>query len=171
MQLNIHPLFVHFPVAFFTVYSIAELLRFKFLARRPEFFYVKAVLVLVGFGGALLAIITGIMAKQLWAAKPIQLQTHENFAIATTIVFGFLALGYLVAWFERSARCTAWLRGHGLGRFLLALKHLLIETPLAPFLALVGLVLVFITGALGGSMVFGTDADPFARFVYHLLIK
>jgi uncharacterized membrane protein len=171
MQLNIHPLFVHFPVAFFTVYSLAELLRFKSLLRRAEFFYVKTVLVLVGFGSALLAIITGLVAKQLWAVKPIQLQTHENFGIATTIVFGFLAFGYLVAWLEQSARCAAWLRGNAFGKFLLTLKHLLIETPLAPFLALVGLVLVFITGALGGSMVFGTDADPFARFVYHLLIK
>ena len=118
-----------------------------------------------------MAIITGVMAKETWVVKPVQLNTHKGFAIATTFTFGLLAFGYLVAWLERHPAYGAWLRDRSFGRLLLALKHWLNETPLTPLLALIGLVLVFITGALGGSMVFGTDADPFAKFVYHLLIK
>ena len=170
--MNIHPVFVHFPIAFFTIYSLAEFLRFKKLTTWTEFFYVKAVLVLVGFGGACLAIITGLMAKLTFppGSQPPQLNTHEGFAITTTVIFGFLAGAYAVAWLER-AGLTARLQASGLGRFILALKHWLIESPLTPLLALAGLVCVFVTGALGGSMVYGPNGDPFIGFVYHLLIK
>ncbi|MFA4887422.1 MAG: hypothetical protein WC595_04365, partial [Candidatus Nanoarchaeia archaeon] len=36
-------------------------------------------------------------------------------------------------------------------------------------LSLIGLMLITITGALGGSIVYGTDTDPVVKLIYKIL--
>lgn len=170
MDLDIHPLFVHFPIAFLSIYAIAELLRFKKLTMRPELFYIKAVLLFVGVGGALLALATGALTASGFTTRPPQLIVHASLGLMTTVTFSLLAVGYIIAWLERGG-CANWLNNNSFGRFLLGLKYWLNETPLTLFLAVIGLALVFITGALGGSMVYGPEGDPFIKFIYTLLVR
>ncbi|MEK7110290.1 MAG: hypothetical protein AAB759_00205 [Patescibacteria group bacterium] len=39
--MNIHPAFVHFPIALLTIYAVLELARFRFFTARPYWFHLK----------------------------------------------------------------------------------------------------------------------------------
>lgn len=164
--MNIHPIFVHFPIAFFTLYAIAELIRFKVFTKQSYWFYIKAFLVTIGvFFALFLTIPTGkIAAGIVTNGNPDKLiNTHALFAITTTIIFTIAAFGYGLEWLKRTNKT--------LPAFLLKLQVFITETPAIIVIAFVGLICVSITGALGGSIVYGPESEPFSSFVYHLLVN
>lgn len=63
--MNIHPLFVHFPIALLTVYAVAELLRFKRLTSQVWWWNVKTLLLGVGLLGGFATLQTGEIAEEL----------------------------------------------------------------------------------------------------------
>ena len=173
--MNLHVIVVHYPIAFLTVYALFELLRFRRLLNQPFWFYVKAVLVILGSLGAGAALITGKMAKELFSGvsslEPV-VSLHEKFAQTTTIIFAVLAVSYLVIWLNRENFSSIFSPDTVLAKiwnFLGKLAHVLVETKLAILLALAGLICVTLTGGLGGAMAFGPDADPFFKPIYNLL--
>ncbi len=173
MPLNIHPMFVHFPIAFLTVYGGLELLRFKKILSQPWWFYVKMSFVVFGFLGALLALQTGGLIEDEFERSSLGplMETHASFATATTVVFGILAGLYLLTWFKLVSDSQAWLKKNGIRQLwqLLITTHQVFYKPW--FLissAFAGLVLITITGALGGALVHGPEVDPVVSAIYHL---
>jgi hypothetical protein len=171
--MNFHPIIVHFPVALLSVYSVLELVRFKKVLEQTYWFYIKALFVIFGSLGTVAALLTGDIAAEAIrhdaTLRPV-VSMHENFADITTIIFGVLAVCYLISWVQRSGILhfevgSVWEK---LWNLLLKIKHLVIETPLVIPLALAGLISVTITGSLGGFMVYGENLDPMIKFVYHL---
>ncbi|MDR3642390.1 MAG: hypothetical protein P4L74_02055 [Candidatus Doudnabacteria bacterium] len=108
--MNLHPVFVHFPIALLTIYALMELVRFKKIMAQPYWFYLKAVFLMVGGLGALAATYTGDMARSavrqgdfvpaIANFKQV-LSTHENFAHLSVAIFGLLAAAYLFAWINK----------------------------------------------------------------------
>jgi hypothetical protein len=47
--------------------------------------------------------------------------------------------------------------------------HFIVETPFVILMAVLGLICITITGGLGGTMVYGTQADPFFGIIYKLM--
>ena len=179
-DMNLHPIFVHFPVALLTVYALMELVRFKKVTNQPYWFYLKAVFLMIGGLGALAALYTGDMAKASVRAGDFHaaisnfnqvVNMHENFADYTVAIFGILAACYLFLWMERLnfSLLMKKIKLFPVWKFLLALAHFFVETRFVIFMALAGLVCVTITGGLGGVMVYGVNADPFFGVVYHML--
>ncbi len=175
--MNIHPVVVHFPVALLTIYALMELIRFNKVKSQPYWFYVKALFLMIGGLGALAARQTGE-----WAAEGVDrssdtagiLNMHENFANATTLIFGTLAVGYLIIWLNRENIFKFFNNNQTLIKiwnFILPIAKVLIETKLVILLAFAGLACVTITGGLGGIMVYGPDADPFFGFIYKLIFQ
>lgn len=174
--MNIHPFFVHFPIALLAVYSLLELGTYFFssVRRQAWVFPVKAFLLFAGVLAALVALATGGIAEDLieGTTRSYILEVHSPFAGATTLLYVILAAAYLVrifdmkGWGARIAsmnRVFAWswnikrrFWNFFLGSWLL---------PLFAFLALIGIT---ITGALGAAIVYGPDIDPAVSFVYHL---
>lgn len=169
--MNLHPIFVHFPVAFFSIYAIAECLRFGFLMRQPYWFYVKAVLVIVGSASSAVTILTGLFFSEATTNKqafePLVSQ-HEFFAFTTAIIFFIIALAYAVAWVNKDSANLARAKFF---RFLTPFSNFVLLPSCSIFLAILGLVCVTITGGIGGIMAFGPDADPFFGFVYRMFFK
>jgi hypothetical protein len=178
--MNLHPLFVHFPVALLTIYAIMELVRFKKILSVPYWFYLKGVFLMMGGLGALAALYTGDMAKAavrqgnftVAIANFSQVvRMHENFADLSVAIFGLLAAGYLFLWMQRE-NFSSFAEKIGLGglwKVLLRLAHIFVETRLVIFMALAGLICITITGGLGGVMVYGPAADPFFGVIYRLM--
>lgn len=164
--MNIHPIFVHFPIALFTLFSILELLRFRL--KQPYWFYVKAVLVISGFLSAVATIFTGLVAAESLRGSSLEdvVAVHASFAISATFIFMILAWAYFVAWVNSVKRIqnNNWL-------FFTKIQKFLIETNFAYILTILGLIAITVTGALGGSMVYGPEVDPFVSFVYHLFFR
>jgi uncharacterized membrane protein len=172
MHDNIHPLLVHFPIAFLGLYAILEIFRFKILTRQTWWFYVKAVLVIAGAASGGPTILAGLYIKaQLQGGNldPLIL-VHETFAICTIALAGLIALSYLAAWINRDfapKSPSAFWQGE-LWRAVSAAQRCLIGGSQAAVLALFILAGISITGALGGVIVYGPNFEPFAAFVYRL---
>lgn len=166
--LNIHPIFVHFPIALLTVYAALEIVRVPILTRQHWYFYTKAVLLILGLLGGCAALLTGQMAEQGFAGTPTMalVHLHETYAQAALWVYGVLTVLYLIEWIRRSSAAA-----FSVLRSVLRMEEILFRTWVLIPGSLIGLILITITGALGGALVYGSDADPIVSLVYHLLYK
>jgi hypothetical protein len=182
--MNLHPVFVHFPIALLTIYAFMELVRFKKLMAQAYWFYIKAIFLMIGGLGALAAFYTGDMAKSAVRNGDFVVSVtnfrqvvsmHQNFAALSVAIFGILATGYLILWLQRDVLLPLFSKeGDGRSSYkfwqaLVKVAHAFVETKFVIFLALAGLICITITGGLGGIMVYGASADPFFGMVYKIL--
>jgi len=185
--MNIHPLIIHFPIALLTVYAICELIWSRRLAISPSWIKLKGFLVIVGTLAATAAYITGDWAQDALRQQspdpatfaPLHnlIEVHSQFATFSLIVFWFLAVAYIIKLLRIAAPHAAATLAAGEGwktyafRFVARFQRVVIDTPFVYLFAIGGLLLIMVTGALGGSLVYGPDVDPFVTFVYKWLIK
>lgn len=147
--MDIHPLIVHFPIALLTLYAVFECIRFNKVLEKPYWFYIKAVLVIVGELLILLTLMTAPEEGEKWIVE-----IHQVFAGTTVLVFGLVALSYLIRWLKMEGKFN--------------------RAPTLPnrsliVLAVIGLVCITITGGLGGAIVYGTEFDPLMAPIFKLL--
>ncbi|MES2213932.1 MAG: DUF2231 domain-containing protein [Patescibacteria group bacterium] len=146
--MNIHPIIVHFPVALLSLYAVLELVRFRKVMEKPYWFYIKGALVIFGSLGSLAAYATGPEGKP----APRILEMHATFATATLFIFAVIAFSYLFQWCKPN-------------KYSAFIHRSYIIIPLA----VIGLICVTVTGALGGAMVYGTHFDPFMAPIFKIL--
>lgn len=165
--MNIHPLVVHFPIALLLVYSVITLLPIKRWLPRVAWDDVATVLLLCGFAGAFVSLQTGELAADLTRPDRNLLEAHEFFANATSWMYGLLIAGKALVFIQTrsffSKVPTFFQKG------ITSLGTLLTNRTVVILLALFGLLALFLTGALGGIMVYGTTADPLAPFILKVL--
>jgi hypothetical protein len=159
------------------VYSVFEIGAYFLpaLRRQTWAFPVKAFLLFVGVLGAFAALVTGGIAEESFEAvnpKYTIILVHVPFAVATTILYLILASAYLVRLFDRNGwgnrmvgMSNAFMRIWNVKKYV---AYLILDTWFLPVLALLALIGMTVTGALGAAIVYGPDADPFVSFVYHL---
>lgn len=149
--MDIHPLVIHYPLAFLTTYAVFELLRFKRILGLPHWFYIKAAFVVVGELGAIATLVAAYFSPDL-ALESALSKMYINFMLITAAIFGVVVLSYLYEWF----RPNKW------SLFFLQPK---IIVPLA----FAGLFFVIVAGGLFGATIYGTHFDPFLAPVFRLL--
>lgn len=164
---NVHPLLVHFPVALLTVYALLECARWKRIMTLPYTFYVKATFVIIGTVASYAAYVSGewIGEEFMQGSLTPLVQRHAFFAMLTALLYTIIALAYLFAWLKRAdvlAFPAVQRVGYAADRFMVSGWSVLT--------ALIGLILVTITGALGGAIVYGPDIDPVVRIIYTFVI-
>ncbi|MDB5194354.1 MAG: hypothetical protein JWN50_368 [Parcubacteria group bacterium] len=145
--MDLHPIFVHFPVALLTIYAVLECIRFRKVLEKPYWFYVKAMFVIFGSLGSVAAYITG---PDVHGAPLVSM--HQTFATITLIIFAIIGITYLLEWWKPS-------------RYSLFVMRPYIIIPLA----ILGLIAVTVTGGLGGAIVYGTHFDPFMAPIFKIL--
>ncbi|MDD2657046.1 MAG: hypothetical protein PHD04_00055 [Candidatus Pacebacteria bacterium] len=173
--MNIHPLFVHFPIGLLVVYSIFEIGAYfsPALRRQSWLFPVKAFLLFIGVLAAFAALITGGIAEELveGTGRAYILEMHSPIAGITTVLYLILAAAYLIRVFDVkgwgnyvAGVASPFIRVWSFKKYV---AHLVLDTWFLPVLALLALIGMTITGALGAAIVYGPDADPFVSLVYH----
>lgn len=167
MTYNIHPLFVHFPIALLFVFSLIKILPVQKLFSKIAWADVARVFLIIGFIGALLANSTGEIAEHLTRPNRALVHMHENFASITIFVYGVLLFGEFLGMFLKQQSFFA-VRPKLL-LVLTKVSSLLSNPVLVVSFSLFGLVALVITGILGGVMVYGTSADPLAPLILNLL--
>lgn len=167
MQYNIHPIFVHFPIAFLMLYSLIKILPLQKWISSISLKVVERILLTAGILGGLLALQTGEIAEHLTNPNHDILEMHEFFASSSVRVYGVILLGELMVIFgsfvNSKIQNKTVLDIYGTLVTLLTNKYLVI------ILAVVGVVAIALTGLLGGVMVYGTSADPLAEPILSLL--
>ncbi len=175
MNYNLHPIFVHFPIAFFLLYSLLRLLPWPKKLPTVDWHLPRIIILIVGLLGAWLANVTGEIASDLVRPDHALVEMHESFAGASVNLYVVLLILELIIfippqWINskagRSFQSFFYYKEFNL---LPKLQKLLSYPWLFRLLALVGAVLIAITGLLGGVMVYGVSADPLAAPMLKLL--
>ncbi|MDB4984555.1 MAG: hypothetical protein JWM20_734 [Patescibacteria group bacterium] len=173
--MNVHPVFVHFPIALLTLYSIMELLQVPKFNRSNAWQNIKSAFLIIGTLGSFAAFYTGGIAENSIGATKL-IETHSTFALITIIFFAFLSVIYLIrivhtaksienmrAWFVQTKYISSvWKILTIVSNWILAQEWLLV------ILGVAALALISVTGALGGAVAYGPNTDPFVSFFYHL---
>lgn len=165
--MNVHPIFVHFPIALLTLYALIELARFPVLERIQSLQNTKHFLLFAGTVAALPTLLAGKLAQ--WSLDVPSgshtaevIRTHSYFALSTAITFSILSLAYgSKLYLDHHPQTT--------NKLILILAGLIRLQPLVLTLAFIGVVLIFITGTLGGTIVYGPDLDPITHFVNRVI--
>lgn len=129
----LHPMVVHFPIALLSTAILFQVL--EALLKRDFFREAALWLLSLGMLGAVVAIVTGILQEEAVEAAGVPehaIERHETAAFATVAVFAVL-------WTMRRFRGRRWVPTH---------------PAIASVLALAGLILLGVTGYLGGSLVY-----------------
>ena len=166
-----HPMIVHFPIALLTVYALLEIIPIKKIHANASWVIAKRVLLFVGTLGVFVALQSGEERGGENLEPGTVLAYHSLFATITTWIFGLLASGQLVltisAWVTRLVTKREWL--YVIWKIIERIARILTLRALVIIASLAGLVTLTITGALGGGMVFGSQADPVVAFVFKML--
>lgn len=175
--MNIHPIFVHFPIALFTVYAILEIVRIKKIQQSAWIAPTKTVLLTFGIVFAQLSLMTGEAAEHLIAGASQSLRAliemHATFAALSTWIFAVAAFAYLAEYVLMSPWfTTVFARWGNVGamvtKVLAWYSGRLMKSWLRIVCAVVGLITITVAGALGGAIVYGPDVDPVVSFIYSL---
>lgn len=168
--LNLHPIFVHFPVALLTLYALVLLVYIP----RPSIVRLKSIvrpfLAITGALGSIASYLSGEAIEDLF--KPFAgelLALHANFALGVVVFFCLMALLELFVFLG-----SEWVMEAIRQRFstkTMSLFKAWLEGPVSIFFGLVGFVLIMTTGALGGAIAYGRDFDPFTKWLTGLLLK
>jgi hypothetical protein len=166
MQYNIHPLFVHFPIALLFLYSVIKIIPFKKWFPDSDFKVVEMVLLLFGFLGACMALFTGETAEHIVQPARDLVEMHSFFANISTYIYGTLLVGELSSLVNKNLSETS---QSFIRKISLFLEKVLCNKYFSILLSILGLICISTAGLLGGVMVYGLTADPVAPFVLHLL--
>ena len=139
--MNIHPIVIHFPIAFLTVYAIFELIRFQKVIDKPYWFNVKKILIIVGWISSIVGALTGLLTTNWTIQGPRIFVMHEIFAL-TTIALSTIATIFYIK--------------NKQSKILILIAALI-------------LISITTTGGLGAAMVRGTNFDPLMAPVFKLL--
>jgi uncharacterized membrane protein len=156
---NFHLILVHFPIALLTVYGILEIIPLRRFREWMPAFYIKGSLAIIGTITAYAALGSGgLIEDQFRSARNI-VEAHSNMATLATGIFTLIAIVYLIAWLGRVRNYFPQLANRA---------ENLLRSPILPMAALLGLIAITLTGALGGAIAFGPSADPWTPYVLKL---
>lgn len=174
-MINIHPIFVHFPIALFTIYALFEIIRIKRFEQTDTITYIKSAFLIIGSISSMLAVQTGELVGETMEDGPLGrlLETHAFFAVGSSYIFGALAIVYLIWLIEKTQSFTKYTSsgvGQSIWNLLLKIKAIFWKKGILILLAIVGLFFITVTGSLGGALVYGPDVDPVVKFFYTIFV-
>ena len=151
---HIHPAIVHFPIALLTVAPLLVLVGLLWPSQRRGVHASALILLVIGFGGLILALLSGDAVERYARATPALLagvRDHELLAQKTTLIFGLLGAAFGVLWALPLLRKRELSRNLEQGLLVLWL-----------LLSLGGVLVLGLTGHAGGHLVHDlhTHAGP-----------
>ncbi len=166
--MNIHPIFVHFPIALLSIYAFFEVVRIKSWQQSAWIKPVKTILVSIGVIFAYISLSTGETAEHLLSDDRLLalVEKHSFFASATTYLFLVPALAYCFGLILSSSFATK--IPVVITRLMTWYSTKIAIAPVRIACAILGTIAVLIVGALGGAIVYGPATDPIVWFVYNL---
>ncbi len=168
MNYNIHPIVVHFPIVLLCIYSLIKIIPVKKWFPRVAWGDIELLVLLFGVLGAFAALSTGETAEHLTRPNRQLVSVHSNAATMATFLYAVLLVGELTA-MVNTHYASLFANYPFVKRFLLIVDRILAKRMIAMLIAFAALAAITLTGLLGGVLVYGTSADPFAAMILKLL--
>lgn len=166
MSFDLHPIIVHFPIALLFLYSLIKILPLERFVPQFNWRHIRQAFLVFGFLGAAASLMTGEIAESLSRPNHQVVEMHSTFAALATWLYGILLVSeFIVTVNEFLAKKNV----SALLKITTPIAKILSPKSLNIILAIVALVAIFVTGLLGGVMVYGTSADPLAPMVLKIL--
>lgn len=168
--MDLHPLFIHFPIGLLTLYSFLEVIRY--FASGTRWTHTRTILVITGVLGAFVSLATGENAERLLRKPELHsvLEMHSLLANATTWTYAVLAAAYLLLWLQEATIL------HSLPQIFrkplsiaMSIATTLAGPHVAPILAVLCFLGLLMVGSLGAILVYGQDFDPITSFIYRIM--
>lgn len=140
-----------------------EVLRFQRLASNQTYGVIKVFLLILGTLGLYAALASGDTTSEIMKPPGDIVSAHESAASLTTFVFSLLSLVYLSKLLETY---KGW-KVEVISRY----RDIIFLPTTILVLAVAGFFFLLSTGALGGFMVYGTNADSVTKFLANFWIK
>lgn len=171
---ELHPALVHLPIGILSLYTLCEFFRFGSFFRSDAWKKSKAIMVIFGVVGGIAAFTAGDALGETYRSS-LLIERHETFALATLWTYGILAASYAIVFLTAYEPLMKKVGTQGLlattvvwfKKIALGIQKPYVVLPLAA-LAFIWLT---ITGALGGAIVRGPEADPLAKIIYMLFVR
>jgi hypothetical protein len=160
--MNIHPIFVHFPIALLLVWSLLQFKKLEVWLPKISWKSVRDILLVVGFAGALAALLTGDIASEI-VGETALIETHSTFAIITTVLYGLFVVELMIKLVR-----PVWKMPALLEKFTALYIKSIEASWLRALLVIAAILGLIVTGLLGGAIVFGTSADPLSGPILRL---
>lgn len=167
MTYNIHPIFVHFPVALLSIYSLVKILPLKKWFPLISWKHIEVLLLIIGVAGSFMALATGEIAERLIDGNRQIIEAHSMFAKIATFIYILLLSGEILPFLLPVI--SSKFNFPRITNFLVSIRGILTNNVFSITLAFLGLIAISITGLLGAVIVYGVSADPIAGFVLQLL--
>lgn len=167
MIYNLHPIFVHFPIALLFIYSVIKILPLQKWFPTVAWKHIEQVLLFFGVLGAFAALWTGETAEHLTRPNRNLVENHSLFATIATWTYSLLLIGEILS--ISMTWIVLKIKSEKILKVLAYIKRILINTIISRVLAIIGLIAISIAGLLGGVMVYGTSSDPLAGIVLKIL--
>jgi uncharacterized membrane protein len=167
--MDVHPIFVHFPIALLVFYSALEIFRLPAITRQQWWLPAKALMLLGGVIGGIFALGSGGIAAEAYekTSTAALVDLHGTFAFLTIVVYGLLTIATLIRWRSMTKQPSPDV-SRGSWNKIVRVERTIFSPPVLIIGATIGLLLVTIVGALGGAIVYGPQVDPVVSVVYHL---
>ncbi|MES2215891.1 MAG: DUF2231 domain-containing protein [Patescibacteria group bacterium] len=166
MTYNLHPIFVHFPIALLVLYSVVKILPLKTWFPKVSWRHIERALLFFGVLGAFAALATGETAEHLIRPNHQLVEAHSTFAAAATWLYVALLLGELAAFINARMYLNKY---QFVSKLSLFVEKVICNPIFSRIVALAALVTLSIAGLLGGVMAFGVTADPMSSIVLQWL--
>lgn len=167
MTYNIHPIFVHFPIAFLFLYSIIKIIPLETWFPNISWKQIERILLFFGVLGALASLVTGDIARHIIQPSRQLVGAHSTFAYLSTWIYGILLFSEIISIIK--SKYDQVIRTKEIQTLLTFIDNVLSNVIISRLLALLGLISISVTGILGGVMVYGPYADPFSAIILKLL--
>jgi uncharacterized membrane protein len=166
---SLHPAIVHIPIGLLVLYALFELVPLRWVKQKEQWQFVKTVLLVCGTVGAFGALQSGDAASE-GRTKAI-IGMHELVAQVTTFVFALLAVSQIIPMIRGAVerRIVSSQFFSKVWSVVDSIGVVIRKRPVTIVLALIGFVALFMTGALGGAIAHGVDADPATSLVTKIL--
>jgi uncharacterized membrane protein len=166
MVYNIHPIFVHFPIALLLVYSIIKIFPLKRWLPLVSWVHIENVLLFFGVISAFVSSSTGELAESFGSPNRQLVEMHSTFAAISTWIYGLLLVGVIIPFIMPYVEKLGVIWINNIFKFV---HKILSHSLLSKVLALLGLIAISVTGLLGGVIVYGITADPVAPIILKIL--
>lgn len=167
--MNLHSIFVHFPIACFVLYSVLECVSFLRKSKEKQLSYTKIFMLITGIIFAFMSLQTGEIAEHLNGRSAL-IETHSQFANITYALYRIILVLYIISRELIGLQLKKYLNAIFITK-LISIIAWIKKYGIMALLSFIAMISLSITGALWWAISHGPAADPVVSFVYSMIMK